>query len=79
MVEVELLHEEGAWVGAGEPLMYLHGPFRHLVDLETVFLQRLGPACVAAYNAYTMCTDLPYAGVPRHGCAALRRVPRWPS
>ncbi|MFL5332529.1 MAG: nicotinate phosphoribosyltransferase [Geminicoccaceae bacterium] len=61
-VEVELLHEEGEWVGAGEPLMYLHGPLRHLVDLETVFLQRLGPACVAAYNAYTMCTDLPYAG-----------------
>jgi pimeloyl-ACP methyl ester carboxylesterase len=27
-----------------------------------VFLQQLGPACVAAYNAYTMCTDLPYAG-----------------
>ena len=42
--------------------MYMHGPFRHLVDLETVFLQQLGPACVAAYNAYTMCTDLPYAG-----------------
>lgn len=62
VVEVELLHQEGDWVGAGEPLMYLHGPFRHLVDLETVFLQRLGPACVAAYNAYTMCTDLPYAG-----------------
>ena len=60
-VEVEPLHAEGDWVGAGEPLMYLHGPFRHLVDLETVFLQRLGPACVAAYNAYTMCTDLPYA------------------
>ena len=60
-IEVELLHQEGDWVGAGEPLMYLHGPFRHLVDLETVFLQRLGPACVAAYNAYTMCTDLPYA------------------
>jgi nicotinate phosphoribosyltransferase len=61
-IEIELVHEEGAWVGAGEPLMYLHGPFRHLVDLETVFLQRLGPPCVAAYNAYTMCTDLPYAG-----------------
>ena len=61
-VDVQLLHQEGEWVGAGEPLMYLHGPFRHLVDLETVFLQRLGPACVAAYNAYTMCTDLPYAG-----------------
>ena len=61
-VTVELLHEEGDWVGAGEPMIYIHGPFRHLVDLETVFLQRLGPACVAAYNAYTMCTDLPYAG-----------------
>lgn len=61
-VEVELVHEEGAWVGAGEPMLYIHGPFRHLVDLETVFLQKLGPACVAAYNAYTMCTDLPYAG-----------------
>jgi nicotinate phosphoribosyltransferase len=61
-VEVESLHEEGDWVGAGEPLMYVHGPFRHLVDLETVFLQRVGPPCVAAYNAYTMCTDLPYVG-----------------
>ena len=61
-IEVELLFEEGGWVGAGEPMMYLHGPFRHLVDLETIFLQKLGPACVAAYNAYIMCADLPYAG-----------------
>jgi nicotinate phosphoribosyltransferase len=59
-VEIDLLHQEGDWVGAGEPLLYIRGPFRHLVDLETIFLQRLGPACVAAYNAYTMCTDLPY-------------------
>ena len=27
------------------------GPLFHLVDLETVLLQKLGPACVAAYNA----------------------------
>lgn len=59
-IKIDLLHEEGEWVGAGEPLLYIEGPFRHLVDLETIFLQRLGPACVAAYNAYTMCTDLPY-------------------
>jgi nicotinate phosphoribosyltransferase len=59
--EADLLYPEGAWVGAGEPLMYLTGPFRHLVELETVFLQRLGPPCVAAFNAYTMCTDLPRA------------------
>ncbi|MEK0081861.1 nicotinate phosphoribosyltransferase [Benzoatithermus flavus] len=58
--EIDLLHAEGDWVGAGEPLLYITGPFRHLVDLETIFLQRLGPACVAAYNAYTMATDLPY-------------------
>lgn len=61
-VEVELLHEEGDWVGAGEPMFYITGPFRHLVDLETILLQKLGASCVAAFNAYTMCTDLPYAG-----------------
>ncbi len=35
------------------------GPLYHLVDLETVLLQKLGPACVAAYNASAMCADLP--------------------
>jgi nicotinate phosphoribosyltransferase len=51
---------EGDWVGAGEPLMYISGPFADLVDLETIFLQQLGPPCVAAFNAYLMCADLPY-------------------
>ncbi len=59
---IELRFAEGDWVGAGEPLMYITGPFAHLVDLETIFLQRLGPPCVAAFNAYLMCTDLPYVG-----------------
>ncbi|MEM8952171.1 MAG: nicotinate phosphoribosyltransferase [Pseudomonadota bacterium] len=58
--DIEMLFAEGDWVGAGEPLMYIRGPFAHLVDLETVFLQRLGPPCVAAFNAFLMCTDLPY-------------------
>ncbi len=57
--DIELRFEEGAWVGAGEPLFYLTGPMVHLVDLETLYLQKLGPACVAAYNAYSMCCDLP--------------------
>ena len=61
-VEVELLYEEGDWVGAGEPMMYITGSMRHLVDLETILLQKLGGACVAAFNAYGMCTDLPYVG-----------------
>ena len=56
---IELCHEEGKWVGAGEPLMYISGSFLHLVDLETLFLQKLGPASVAAYNACVMCMDLP--------------------
>src|SRR5215469_12457953 len=60
--EIDLCHQEGAWVGAGEPLMYITGSLRHLVDLETIYLQKIGPACVAAYNAYTMCVDLPKVG-----------------
>ena len=50
---------EGARVGAGEPLLYVTGPFAHLVDLETTCLQRVGAPCVAAYNAYQMCADMP--------------------
>ncbi len=57
--DIELRYPEGAWVGAGEPLLYITGSLRHLVDLETLYLQKIGPPCVAAYNAYTMCVDLP--------------------
>jgi nicotinate phosphoribosyltransferase len=57
--DVELRYLEGKWVGAGEPLMYIRGPLYHLVDLETLLLQKVGPACVAAHNAYSMCADLP--------------------
>ena len=58
-VELDTRYGEGKWVGAGEPMMYITGSFFHLVDLETIFLQKLGPACVAAYNAWTMCADMP--------------------
>ncbi|NQV81022.1 MAG: nicotinate phosphoribosyltransferase [Alphaproteobacteria bacterium] len=57
--EIELRYKEGDWVGAGDPLVYITGSLAELVDLETLYLQRLGPACVAAYNAYSMCKDLP--------------------
>src|ERR1700760_2929707 len=57
--DIELAHPEGALVGAGEPILYVTGSLAHLVDLETVLLQKLGPACVAAYNAYAMCAELP--------------------
>ena len=57
--DIELNHPEAEMVGAGEPILYVTGPFRQLVDLETLLLQKLGPACVAAYNASAMCADLP--------------------
>lgn len=57
--DIELTHEEGAWVGAGDPIFYLSGSFVELVDLETILLQKLGAACVAAHNAYQMCVELP--------------------
>lgn len=59
-VTIEVLHEEGEWVGAGEPLFYLSGSFAFLAELETLILQKLGSACVAAYNAYEMCQILPH-------------------
>lgn len=57
--DIALNYAEGEWVGAGEPMVYVSGSLYHLVDLETIYLQKLGPACVAAYNAYAMCVDLP--------------------
>jgi nicotinate phosphoribosyltransferase len=57
--DIELTHDDGAWVGAGEPLAYLTGSFKALSDLETIFLQKIGAACVAAHNAFQMCVALP--------------------
>lgn len=58
-VRIDLLYDEGRWIGAGEPIMYITGSFHELCDLETLLLQKIGPACVAAYNAFTMCQELP--------------------
>lgn len=59
LFDIELRFNEGDHVGAGEPLAYLSGSMHDLVDLETLYLQKLGAACVAAHNAYAMCCDLP--------------------
>jgi nicotinate phosphoribosyltransferase len=60
--EIEQTRSEGTEIGAGEPLLYITGSFRELVDLETLYLQRLGAACVAAYQAREMCRALPRVG-----------------
>jgi nicotinate phosphoribosyltransferase len=73
-VEIELNYREGRWVGAGEPIFYISGPLYHLVDLETLLLMKLGPACVSAYNAFTMCSDLPrvaFLAMDARHCAGL--------
>lgn len=59
--EIDVMYPEGAWVGAGEPIIYLTGSFEQLSDLETIFLQKIGPSSVAAHNAYQMCLALPEA------------------
>ncbi len=58
-LDIDLCYPEGKWVGAGEPLMYVTGSLYHLSDAETLLLQKIGPACVAAYNAFVMCAELP--------------------
>jgi len=46
-------------LATGEPIVYLTGSMVHLSDLETILLQKIGPACVAAHNAYQMALSLP--------------------
>ena len=58
--DVQVTHEEGSWVGAGEPLVYLSGRFSQLADLETILLQKTGSPCVAAHHAYQMALALPH-------------------
>ena len=58
-IAIEVMHEEGAAVGAGDPILYITGSFARLAELETLYLQKLGPACVAAWNAWAMCLELP--------------------
>lgn len=61
-ISITPLAEEGKWVGAGNPLFTLEGQFSLLLECETRMLQRIGATCVAAYNAYSMCTELPDTG-----------------
>lgn len=57
--DFQVNYPEGSWVGAGEPIVYIRGSLVKLSELETIMLQKLGPACVAAHNAYQMCLALP--------------------
>ena len=54
-----LRYAEGQWVGAGEPIVTITGPLSVLAETETLLLQKLGAACVAAHDAYQMSVALP--------------------
>ena len=36
--DIDLVHPEGTWVGAGDPILYLSGSFRQLVGRGTLLL-----------------------------------------
>src|SRR5499426_4189447 len=58
-LKITRLYEEGAFVPDGKPLFTYTGSFAGLLELETLILQRVGVACVAAYNANRMAMNLP--------------------
>jgi nicotinate phosphoribosyltransferase len=57
-LRITRLYEEGAFVPDQMPLFTYTGSFAALVELETLILQRVGVACVSAYNAYKMAMNL---------------------
>jgi nicotinate phosphoribosyltransferase len=76
-LQITRLYEEGAFVPDQKPLFAYTGSFAALAELETLVLQRIGVACIAAYNAYKMAMNLPKAAFidmhARHATRGLRR------
>ncbi len=58
-IEVDLMFNEGDRIRAGDPMMFIHGRMAEIVELETHYLQKIGPANIAAYNARNMAKALP--------------------
>jgi nicotinate phosphoribosyltransferase len=57
-LKITRLYEEGAFVPDQKPMFTYTGSFANLLELETLILQRVGVACVSAYNAYKMAMNL---------------------
>jgi len=57
-LQITRLYEEGAFVPDQTAIFTYTGSFAALVELETLVLQRVGVACVSAYNAHKMATNL---------------------
>jgi nicotinate phosphoribosyltransferase len=52
-------YEEGAFVPDQKAIFTYTGSYANLLELETLVLQRVGTACVSAFNAYKMAMNLP--------------------
>ncbi|GLK54973.1 nicotinate phosphoribosyltransferase [Methylopila capsulata] len=50
---------EGAALAPGKPMLYVTGSLAALSPIETLLLQRIGFACVSAFNAFSMALALP--------------------
>ena len=57
-LKITRLYEEGAFVPDQKPIFLYTGSFAALAELETLILQRVGVACVSAYNANRMAMNL---------------------
>jgi nicotinate phosphoribosyltransferase len=62
-LKITRLYEEGAFVPDQKPIFLYTGSFAALAELETLILQRVGVACVSAYNANRMAMNLKKAAV----------------
>src|SRR5512146_1906185 len=77
-LKITRLYEEGAFVPDQKPIFTYTGSFAALAELETLVLRRVGTACVSAYNAYKMATDMPKVAFidmhARHACGDDRPI-----
>lgn len=59
-INIQTPHQEGEEIGAGDPLLFITARMDHIVEAETLLLQKIGPPCVAAMNARDICLELPH-------------------
>ncbi len=57
--DIKQLHSEGTLLDSETKIFEVTGPMSKLVELETLFLQKVGFSCISAYNAYKMASSLP--------------------
>ncbi|WP_020179864.1 hypothetical protein [Methylopila sp. M107] len=60
-LEIARTVPEGTMLASTKPMLYVTGSLVALSTLETLLLQRIGFACVSAFNAFSMARALPEA------------------